>query len=104
MIEDYELIVSSMRKEYGVSPREYGDITFQEFKALLTGMGPNTALGRVVGIRSETDQETIREFSKDQLRIYSKWQNRMAKNVEKQELDTFLDSMLSMFTRMGKEE
>ena len=93
-----------MRKEYGVAPREYGTITFQEFKALLAGMGPNTALGRVVSIRSETDQEIIRGFSGDQLRIYSTWQNRMAENVKEQNLNDFLDNMLAMFTNMGKED
>ena len=92
-----------MRKEYGVTTKEIGEMTFEEFKALLSGMGPNTALGRVVSIRSETDQEIIRGFSGDQLRIYSAWQNRMAENVKEQKLNDFLDNMLAMFTNMGKE-
>lgn len=89
-----------MRKEYGVTTKEIGEMTFEEFKALLSGMGPNTALGRVVEIRSETDSDVISQFTQDQRRIHVEWQNRMAQNVTEQGMEDFLNEMLNMFKGM----
>ena len=89
-----------MRKEYGVTTKEIGEMTFEEFKALLSGMGPNTALGRVVEIRSETDSDVISQFTPDKRRIHVEWQNRMAQNVTEQGMEDFLNEMLNMFKGM----
>lgn len=89
-----------MRKEYGVTTKEIGEMTFEEFKALLSGMGPNTALGRVVEIRSETDSDVISQFTPDQRRIHVEWQNKMAQTVTEQGMEDFLNVMLNMFKGM----
>ena len=37
---------------------------WEEFRDLLVGIGPDTALGRVVAIRAETDQKIIKKFDR----------------------------------------
>ena len=56
-------------------------MSWDEFRRLLAGLSPETPLGRVVAIRSESDRETIKHFTPDQKRIYNAWRDRKAKNM-----------------------
>lgn len=56
-------------------------MSWDEFRSLLAGLSPETPLGRVVAIRSESDRETIKHFTPDQKRIYNAWRDRKAKNM-----------------------
>lgn len=49
-----------------------------EFTTLVSGLLPETPLGSVIKIRSETDPEVIKSFNKDQKRIYTQWRDRQA--------------------------
>ena len=49
------------------------DISHSEYIALLTGLGPDTSLGRIVSIRAETDPEIIKKFSRSEQQIYREW-------------------------------
>ena len=42
---------------------------WDEFKDMLSGLGPDTPLGRMVSIRSEDDPEILELFSPEQKRI-----------------------------------
>ena len=42
---------------------------WREFKQLLTGIGPDTPLGRIVAIRCEDDKDVLKNFTPDQRRI-----------------------------------
>ena len=42
---------------------------WDEFKDLLTGIGPETPLGRIVAIRAEDDKEMLKQFTPEQNRI-----------------------------------
>lgn len=66
---------------------------YDEFRALLTGIGPETALGRVVAIRAETDREVIKRFTPEQRRIRNEWNERMAKKVSESDMMAFLETM-----------
>ena len=72
MFEDWDLIVSSFLSQYGlrIRTKEFETVSWDEFKALIAGLSPETALGRVVAIRSETDKDIIKHYTKDQRRIY----------------------------------
>ena len=39
---------------------------WDEFKDMLSGLGPDTPLGRIVAIRSEDDPEVLKNFSSEQ--------------------------------------
>lgn len=51
-------------------------MTWDEFTNLLSGLGPDTALGRVITIRSEDQADTLRHFSKGQHDIRDEWRKK----------------------------
>lgn len=101
MIDDYDLIVASFRKEYGIGPREFKQMKWDEFRALLSGLGPDTALGRIVAIRSEDDPDTLKCFTDEQKRIRNEYRNKIAKEMPKEQLNLFLNTMKEAFIKMA---
>ena len=49
---------------------------WDEFKDMLSGLGPDTPLGRIVSIRAEDDPEILEYFSPEQKRIRMEWRTR----------------------------
>lgn len=76
-------------------------MAWSEFRDLLTGLSSDTALARVVAIRSEEDREVLKRFSPEQRRIRSEWRNRVAKQRSSQDVNTFLEQMQTAFRRMS---
>lgn len=74
---------------------------WSEFKALLTGIGPETPLGRIVAIRSEDDPEVLKHFSQSQNEIRNEWRKKSAENKSVEEVNRFLEDMKNMFIRMA---
>lgn len=74
---------------------------WDEFRALLIGIGPDTPLGRIVSIRAEEDEEMLKHFSKEQLRIRSEWRSRSAKRVEQKDMEDILNSLKNAFLSMA---
>ena len=72
--------VSGSLTQYGlrIRTKEFESVTWDEFRSLLAGIAPDTPLGRMVAIRSETDKNVIKNFTRDQKRIYDEWRNRKA--------------------------
>lgn len=83
MFEDWDLIVSSFLSQYGlrIRTKEFESVSWDEFKSLLAGISPDTVLGRIVAIRSETDKDVIKHFTRDQKKIYDEWRNRKASSM-----------------------
>ena len=104
LFEDWDLIVSSFLSQYGIrlSTKEFKTVDWAEFSALLSGLSADTALGKVVAIRSETDQETIKRFSSYQKKIYDDWRTKQSEKMTEEEyaaemrkLEASLFSLLS---------
>lgn len=97
------MIVASFADQYGI--RIYSDtfkaMKWDEFYALLAGISPKTPLGRIVGIRAETDPEVLKEYTPDMRRIRNDWLNRQAKNKSEEETARFLESMKQAFVAMA---
>ncbi len=70
---------------------------WNEFRALLVGIGPETPLGRIVEIRAEEDKETLKHFTRDQKRIRNEWKSRKVKEVSKEEMDKVLEDLKQAF-------
>ena len=92
--------MSSFLSQYGlrIQTKEFESVSWDEFRSLLGGIAPETALGRVVAIRSETDKNVIKHFTKDQKRIYDAWRNRQAKTMAPQ---TFEQQMAALEQTMA---
>lgn len=86
LFDDWDLIISSFLSQYGIrlSTKDFETVSWDEFRSLLAGISPDTALGRVVAIRSETNQNVIKHFTVDQKRIYDEWQRCRASRMSKQ--------------------
>jgi hypothetical protein len=72
-----------------------------EFKALLSGLGPDTALGRIVAIRTEDDKDVLKDFTPEQKRIRSEWRRKNAKTKKEDDTKKFLEDMKSVFIGMA---
>lgn len=68
---------------------------------MLAGIGPDTPLGRIVAIRSETDKNTLKHFTKDQKRIRNEWLSRKAKKVSETDMEGVLNGFKQMFISMA---
>ena len=102
MFDDWDLIVSSFLSQYGlrVRTKEFETVSWDEFKALIAGLSPETALGRVVAIRSETDKDIIKHYTKDQRRIYDDWRNREMKEMDEKTFEKEMVNLEKMFAAM----
>jgi len=60
------------------------NISHSEYIALLTGISPDTPLGRIVSIRAETDSKVISEFTSAEKRIRREWIEFRSKNQKKE--------------------
>lgn len=74
---------------------------WEEFKQLLAGISPDTPLGRMVSIRSETDKNVLKHFTKEQRRIRSEWQRRRARNIKQENMQQVLEGFKRMFMDMA---
>lgn len=56
-------------------------MSWDEFRSLLSGLKPDTPLGNIVSIRSETDKDILKNFTPEQKKIRSDWQRRKSKQI-----------------------
>lgn len=105
--EDWDLIVSSFAKQYGIRLRNERDMPFSEFISLLSGLMPDTPLGQIVAIRSEKDPKVIKKFTLDQRRIHREWKVRMAKTKlndiddYNRSINNVANALRAMFSKKG---
>lgn len=74
---------------------------WHEFVDLLSGLGPDTPLGRVVTIRLENDDEVLKHFTREQLKIRSEWQKKIAQNRTEKETFDFISAMQKALSKMA---
>ena len=95
--------MSSFQAQYGLRlSRDIRGMKWDEFAALLAGLGPKTPLGMIVAIRAEENRDILKTFSPAQRRIRSEYRNRKAKSVPKQKTDDFLEQLKQAFITMAK--
>ena len=73
---------------------------WNEFKALLIGIGAETPLGRIVSIRAEEDKEVLKHFTKDQHRIRNEWKSKRAKELAKRMTEADMNAVMEQFKQM----
>lgn len=103
LFDDWKLIEASLTKQYGIRIRkDISTMEWAELSSLISGLMADTPLGNVVRIRSEDDKETLKRFSKDELKIRSDWRNKKAKSVSEDEMKQALEQMKQAFIAMAK--
>lgn len=93
-MDDYDLIEASFLSQYGIRLK-VTELDFNEFLNLTSCLMPDTPLGQIVAIRSETDGEIISNFTDSQKKIYNDWKNRNTSNSELEYLDN-MDKLFAM--------
>lgn len=102
LIDDFDLIISSFQSQYGLRlSRELQTMKWDEFRDLLVGIAPDTALGRIVSIRAENDKNVLKHFSKDQHRIRNEWRQRKAKSMKPEDMEVILNGFKQAFISMA---
>lgn len=99
IFEDWSLIESSFAQQYGIRLRRENDMSWDEFCTLLSGLKPDTPLGNIVSIRSETDKNVLKHFTTQQKKIRADWQRRKAKKVKITDMNKYNQDM-KMFEKM----
>lgn len=74
---------------------------WNEFASLLSGLSPDSPLGRLVQIRTETDKEVIKNFTSHQRKIYNEWQMRKLKNSSPQANENAIEQIRQVFVSMA---
>lgn len=104
LIDDFDLIESSFSQQYGIRLRnEIESMKWGEFSSLLSGLNGDTAIGNIVRIRSEKDPKVIKNFSKQEKEIRSKWLNKNAKNISREDYEQAMESLKNLFKSMAKQ-
>lgn len=75
---------------------------WNEFASLLSGIGADSPLGRLVQIRLEDDKDVLKNFTSSQRKIRYKWRSRKAKAVTQEDTSAFLEQMKQAFMAMSK--
>ena len=74
-------------------------------EAMLIGIAPDTALGRIVSVRAEDRKEYLENFTPEQHRIRNEWKSKHAEFIKnhttKEQMDAQLDAMKMAFMRMA---
>ena len=102
--EDWALIESSFAQQYGIRLRkEYHTMSYDEFCTLLSGLKPDTPLGSIVSIRSETDKDIIKYFTPQQKKIRNDWAKRQVKKVvDVEQYNNDMKMFEKMFENLAK--
>ena len=81
--------------------KDFQEMKWKELKPLLIGIGPDTALGRIVSIRAEDDEEVLKHYTPEMKKIRNDWRNRMAKERSPEETQNFIESMKQALIQMA---
>lgn len=82
---DRILIEQSIAKQYGVLPSKQENLHYSDWSKMVSGLMDDTPLGRVVGVRSETDKDIIKNYSQEQRAVRDEWSRFLASRVKGKE-------------------
>jgi hypothetical protein len=89
------LIEASISQQYGIRFRkEMSDMTWDEVRVMISGLLPETPLGRIISIRSEENADMLKAYNSDMLKIRSDYRNKQASKMleNTEQLDNEFDA------------
>lgn len=75
---DAVLIEQSIAKQYHILPSQQECLPYSDWAKMLSGLMDDTPLGRIVSIRSEQDQNILKNFTSGQRKIQQEWRSFIA--------------------------
>ena len=88
------MIEASFLSQYGIRLKTT-ELEYDEFLNLTSCLMPDTPLGQIVAIRSETDAEIISNFTEAQSQIRNDWLKRELSNNEQKYTES-MDRLFAM--------
>lgn len=73
---------------------------WDEFCDLLSGISPDSPLGRMVQIRLENDKDVLKHFTPTQRKIRSEWRSRQAKAISADDAAAAIEQIKQAFISM----
>ena len=100
--EDWELIASSLKTQYGYSIRkEINNMSWAELSSDISGLMGETPLGNIVQIRSEDDKDRLKNFTQDQKNIRWEYRMKMAEKMDKNQFKNAIAEFQKYFKEMA---
>lgn len=104
MYDDWDLIEASFAYQYPqIDLYADEDIDYKRFCTLLAGIMPDTPLGQIVAIRSESNKDILKSFTPEQKRIRDEWQEKLRKQYEEsmteEEKEAQMKELQSIFAK-----
>lgn len=96
---DKVLIEQSIATQYGILPSQQGYLSYSEWFKLVSGLMDDTPLGRVVAVRTETDQKIISQYSPWQRQIRAEWNAFKAQRMSQQSTED-MEQQMKQLERM----
>ena len=103
LFEDWDLIASSLKTQYGYSVRkEIKNLCWGELSSDIAGLNGDTPLGNIVRIRKEKDPEVIKKFTAEEMKIRNEWLNKSASQISTENYKQAMEDIKNMFKNMAK--
>lgn len=100
--DDWPLVESSLAKQYNLRIRkEIDDMGYSELSNLISGLMPNTPLGNIIQIRSEDDEEVLKNFTQEQKNIRWEYRRKIAKKIDDEEYKNVIAEFQKAFKEMA---
>lgn len=75
-------------------------MSWAEFSTLLNGIMPKTPLGNIVSIRSEEDEEMLKNFTPEQKKIRDEWRIKLMDKQRKEIENISVEEQQAMVKRV----
>ena len=102
MNDDWNIIASSLKTQYGYSVRkEIDKMSWAELCSDISGLMGDTPLGNIVQIRSEDDKDRLKNFTQDQKNIRWEYRMKMAEKMDKNQFKNAIAEFQKYFKEMA---
>ena len=92
--------------QYGlrIQGDEFKSMGWDEFADLLGGLNEQTPLVRLAQIRTESDPDRLKNFTREQRAERAKWQRKTALNKSQEDTSSFLEQLENTFGKIFGEQ
>ena len=78
-------------------------MSWDEFCTLLSGIMPKTPLGQIISIRSEEDENMLKNFTEEQHKIRNDWRNRQLEQMTDEEEEAQIEELQEILRKSFSE-
>ena len=101
---DRELIEQSIAKQYHILPSQQGELAYDDWAKLVSGLMEDTPLGQIISTRREDNKDVLKHFSKHQHSVRNEWRtwqnDRMAETVNRAGWEKSIANLEKMLSAM----